>query len=676
MRGSGDVHVHVHEVRCVRDMSRGRARVRGCVMGGWWTVCVVVCASGWVVRGCAGVSSSLAGEGGASRRQGVGDLFGILDEDADGEVRRDEIEAYLRRTMGDGSEFDTAAEVEAAARDVVASLDFGGDGDLSVSVGELGSRLSGFMNADGVAEWVAHGLRLPQYASAFLEAGVEAEDFPLLLADAGALLEHDIGVTSALHRAKITRAMRKLVLGIGGLPAAPGSSEGTAEDGGEGRGPPFPWQGHVACGETEICGEVVLSWAEAAKREDSGQVSYRVQRRKGSERDARWEDVGSSMGGAFVDVPDPRLGKPGAVGLLGSPPAYDYRVQAWNHIGGGGWSEPTGCLVTAGRTCVPAKLADRGAGVDEASARANGAEPGSRSGVAGDGSGSVFGTLKSIAAVFSTLTAGMQLISTLLVLAVTFNVVPRRRIISMLRLPSNGWDPALDSEGDDAELKLSTEGARLSAAARRSREDLPSLSRTRSRESMLRDNGGDSIGESLGQGLPLPGSSSIALQGSPAASGTTVVAAAAVGQSTTTFRRRRETGRELWLKAGGKVAEQVKSEKKAKKICRLCAKLISGGMWYERHWCRYCQAWVCADCTHHAAHSWFSSCDGDSKCVCSDSACMSRYSRMAGQTTLPTTPSTRPIPGTSATRPIPGTSTTRRPSISSRSENSTGLPIG
>ena len=95
------VHVCARARLCV--LAQIRARVRGCVMGGWWTVCVVVCASGWVVRGCAGVSSSLAGEGGASRRQGVGDLFGILDEDADGEVRRDEIEAYLRRTMGDGA---------------------------------------------------------------------------------------------------------------------------------------------------------------------------------------------------------------------------------------------------------------------------------------------------------------------------------------------------------------------------------------------------------------------------------------------------------------------------------------------------------------------------------------------------------------------------------------------
>lgn len=72
-----------------------------------------------------------------------------------------------------------------------------------------------------VAEWVAHGAELPQYSAAFRRNAVTVEDLPLLINDGGRLLESEFGVASPLHRAKLLRLMKALVLGLGQLPSAP-----------------------------------------------------------------------------------------------------------------------------------------------------------------------------------------------------------------------------------------------------------------------------------------------------------------------------------------------------------------------------------------------------------------------------------------------------------------------
>jgi hypothetical protein len=54
-----------------------------------------------------------------------------------------------------------------------------------------------------VVEWVAHGLNLPQYAAAFKRNAITALDFPLLVADGGAMLQQELGIASKLHREQV-----------------------------------------------------------------------------------------------------------------------------------------------------------------------------------------------------------------------------------------------------------------------------------------------------------------------------------------------------------------------------------------------------------------------------------------------------------------------------------------
>ena len=70
-------------------------------------------------------------------------------------------------------------------------------------------------------QWVRHGLDLPQYVPAFTAHSISVSDFPLLIADDAAALREELQVGSKLHRAKIVRAIQRLILGLGSVPSPP-----------------------------------------------------------------------------------------------------------------------------------------------------------------------------------------------------------------------------------------------------------------------------------------------------------------------------------------------------------------------------------------------------------------------------------------------------------------------
>lgn len=50
---------------------------------------------------------------------------------------------------------------------------------------------------------------------------LQSLDFPSLIANSGELLESELGVKSRLHREKLIRAMKLIILGIGTPPSQP-----------------------------------------------------------------------------------------------------------------------------------------------------------------------------------------------------------------------------------------------------------------------------------------------------------------------------------------------------------------------------------------------------------------------------------------------------------------------
>ena len=164
-----------------------------------------------------------AGEASETQREEIRSFFSSLDADGDGQVRGDELGAYVASSVG-GKDFDTDVEVADAVRAVQERIDGQDTGD-AIDAEELMVSLTSTKNQmlrpHKVARWVRHGLNFPQYAERFMSHGITLLDFPALLADDGAALREELGVESALHRAKLTRALKRQLLQLGRSPGEP-----------------------------------------------------------------------------------------------------------------------------------------------------------------------------------------------------------------------------------------------------------------------------------------------------------------------------------------------------------------------------------------------------------------------------------------------------------------------
>ena len=123
-----------------------------------------------------------------------------------------------------GKDFDTEGEIRAAVVGVTELID-GHDSGSDISEEELLRHLTRSSNQlltpRRVELWVRHGLGFPQYAEAFGENAITALDFPELIANDGAVLREDLGVKSTFHLGKITRALKRQILGLGSPPSEP-----------------------------------------------------------------------------------------------------------------------------------------------------------------------------------------------------------------------------------------------------------------------------------------------------------------------------------------------------------------------------------------------------------------------------------------------------------------------
>ncbi|PRW56551.1 type III [Chlorella sorokiniana] len=186
-------------------------------MARWRRLARALAASALLLCFCAAVAH---GSSEQQRQRAAEQLFQQLDANKDGEVTAAETAHYVDQDAG----FDWLAQegwsVAAAAQHSQQALD-GADAGGTVSKAELAAHLRALLQDHRVVDWVEHGLGLPQYAAAFKRNAVTALDFPLLLSDGGATLAADLGVTSRLHQQQILRGLKRLVLGLGQLPAPP-----------------------------------------------------------------------------------------------------------------------------------------------------------------------------------------------------------------------------------------------------------------------------------------------------------------------------------------------------------------------------------------------------------------------------------------------------------------------
>eukprot|EP00232_Nephroselmis_pyriformis_P020067 CAMPEP_0182900354 /NCGR_PEP_ID=MMETSP0034_2-20130328/28784_1 /TAXON_ID=156128 /ORGANISM="Nephroselmis pyriformis, Strain CCMP717" /LENGTH=406 /DNA_ID=CAMNT_0025034555 /DNA_START=152 /DNA_END=1369 /DNA_ORIENTATION=+ len=234
-------------------------------------------------------------------------FFKNLDHDGDGQIESDEVASYIGSSVG-GSDFDSPKEIKDGWGMMQDAVD-GTDEGQTISRNELQDRLHGLLTAHEVSEWVRYGIKLPQFADAFLQEAVTTEDFPTLLTDPS-LLEEELGVTGTLHKQQILRAVKKVILGLGNKPTVPRSLTSAAED----------------------CGRVAVVWNTPLDLGKPPLHSYVLQVRSRGEGGAwgSWRTVAVVPSEEDDDVAylheDP------------GPGEHRYRVAAWNTYGRSEWA--------------------------------------------------------------------------------------------------------------------------------------------------------------------------------------------------------------------------------------------------------------------------------------------------------------------------------------------------
>eukprot|EP00850_Spirogloea_muscicola_P016450 SM000133S26816 [mRNA] locus=s133:275486:280643:- [translate_table: standard] len=230
-------------------------------------------------------------------------FFCDVDCDGDGEIEQHEASKFVEEAAGFEPEERDATLAELVGRHKVEdSFNYGGN---TISADELADHLGNMLTEERVAEWVMHGLRLPQYVPAFRDNSIDGLDFPALVKDQGIAIERELGVQSPLHRSKIHGALIRQIFGIGQVP---GMVYG------------LRWEAVPMVG-------VQLQWECPTSLGVPPLHKYVVQRRlRGGT--SSWQQVGDVKDPAFLDQ----------AGLVPST-NYSYRVQAWGGHGPSPWAQ-------------------------------------------------------------------------------------------------------------------------------------------------------------------------------------------------------------------------------------------------------------------------------------------------------------------------------------------------
>ncbi|CAL8461872.1 g1403 [Coccomyxa elongata] len=178
----------------------------------------------------------------------------------------------------------------------------GADNGDTISEGELQQHLQSLMKGNRVAEWVSHSVGLPQYVKAFRDNSITVQDFPLFVNDGGESLKNDLGIKSALHRQQLTRAMKRVILGLGTAPSAPQN---------------------LRCRQV-TCSSILLTWQPPERLGHPPFHKYKLQRSEGE--DSGWVSVNKNLDDEETHWEDRGL----------EEGVYRYRLTAWNAYG---WSD-------------------------------------------------------------------------------------------------------------------------------------------------------------------------------------------------------------------------------------------------------------------------------------------------------------------------------------------------
>jgi hypothetical protein len=289
-------------------------------------------------------SSAAAASAAADINAGLfNSMFDSVDENHDGSIKRQEMRDFVsaRGSGGAASRLsDGLSDIDAGVTSTMHNIDINDDDNLTkADLLAYWGRLGSLLTVDEVADWVLHAVQLPlEVAHAFKAHSVTGYDFIDLMANSGALLEQELGITKATFRKRLVQRMEWKMWAMGTEPAPPTTVKWSSRLGG---GLVVTWQPPHAdkhsfpvhkyllkrrllrsnsaslavLGDDSSCTTAGIGTSTAAGGVSALSCSSSV------DAAAVWITVLDGPGTTCVD------------GRLQSDSAYLYSLQAWNALG-------------------------------------------------------------------------------------------------------------------------------------------------------------------------------------------------------------------------------------------------------------------------------------------------------------------------------------------------------
>jgi len=230
-------------------------------------------------------------------------IFESIDHDSDGVIESNEIAKEITSLKGKEIVTLDAEGIKKGVKSAIKGLDLNKDRRISEEDFYHPNRPSivPLLTPAGVADWVKYAVQLPEYAKRFEDNTVNWLDFSVLMQDDGEALKNNIGIKSLLHRQKLIKSMKIVMLGIAEAPLEPST----------------------VC-KSATCNGLNLKWKANPGKRLFPVHSYRLQMVVDDDDDEDMDDWETVYNGSKTHY---------EITKLKASTKYQFRVQAWNQIG-------------------------------------------------------------------------------------------------------------------------------------------------------------------------------------------------------------------------------------------------------------------------------------------------------------------------------------------------------
>ena len=129
------------------------------------------------------------------------------------EIRREELNEFIRENLGKSENFDEDTEVTTSVENAFDNMDIGGDGNFSRRYNGLLDKNERVATVNDVVDWVKYGLQLRQYENNFRSNSITGDVLPTLLIRKQ-FMKSTLKITNELHILHFRTSLKARLLGL------------------------------------------------------------------------------------------------------------------------------------------------------------------------------------------------------------------------------------------------------------------------------------------------------------------------------------------------------------------------------------------------------------------------------------------------------------------------------